>query len=80
MREKISWCKVGGAFEAIQSIPDSILLVKFHKMHGRLKVKTTAQQQEEKEKERAKKLVLYNTGMNTANEKFPFRLPNSHDQ
>ncbi|XP_046450899.1 geranylgeranyl transferase type-2 subunit alpha-like [Daphnia pulex] len=33
-------------------------------MHGRLKVRTTAEQQEIKAKERAKKLVIYKTAMN----------------
>ena len=47
--------------------------------HGRLKVKTTAEQQAEKEKERAKKLALYTGGTKAAFakvcENFIFYLP-----
>lgn len=38
-------------------------------MHGRLKVKTTAEQQQEKMKERARKLALYRAGLDKAVEK-----------
>lgn len=51
-----------------------------HCQHGRLKVKTTAQQEEAKRKEREQKLKIYNAATSTAFKKVSkhcktFRLP-----